>query len=275
MNKVFVFISIITLSTILFLYIVTMKSTDTMTYFPPDQHSSFIVNKNSLSLLNDELVWEIESKTNENNYLRQDVALIYENGQFKGVINLWKQNENLLQKQKWIPHNGNKFYDTISFHHGEIHHDNDRITSIQKMTKNSIYVYETNSQIVSFKHAQTKNEQKIKESLDERNNQILAIYWQRLIDHFQLDQSKYIAIPLTKLVKFNDEKLLSLSERETYRVIGQLWEGLYKNYIIDVLNEKTHDIPHYMPLILIAKDLTHLHVIYELNGEKKLLKQKI
>src|SRR5699024_3141554 len=101
----------------------------------------------------------------------------------------------------------------------------------------------------------------------------LLLHWNQLIDYYHINESNYTSVPLNQLVIFEKQNIPSLSHKETKRVMGQLWEGLYKNYIIHITDKKSHENPHFMPLIMIDKDHTHLLVLFELNGEKIKLKQ--
>lgn len=277
MNKSLTIITFVLAAIIIYLYFFKIKSIETLIYFPADETAKFLNEETNISLIDhDTLQWKVESTSVEDVYLRQDVSLIYANGQFKGVINVWKQNTDHLLKSEQIQHDGNKFYDTISFHHGEIHRNENKITSIQKMSHHSLYVYKVaNEKYGSFRKPTNKMEQKTFTDLNKINQENLSIYWQQLIRHFNIDRSEYISIPLTELIKYQELPIESLSEKQTSRVLGQLWEGLYKNYIVLVTDKKNHQVPHYMPLILIDKKATHIYVLFELNGEKIILKQLI
>lgn len=275
MYKNIIVLLIVASSIFIYIFMSIDRSIETLIYFPADQTVQFTEYKTDISFADHKnLLWQIESESDEQVYLRQDISLLYANGQFKGILNLWEQNVSNLTKEKRIPHNGNVVYDSISFHHGEIHRNDDDITSIQKMSNQTLYVVEEDDeQYLSFRHPNNKVEIQIKEKLDHLKQDNLNRYWRQLINHFNINEDKYIAIPLIELIQFENKTLLTLSKEQTNRVLGQLWEGLYKNYVIPVSDKKNHHSPHYMPLILIDKDVTHLYVLFELNGEKNILKQ--
>lgn len=275
MNKLNITILLIALTTIIVLYVHKLKSIDTLTYFPPDDHVTFTKATTHLAIdKNGKLNWSILSESEQPVYLRQDISVVYENGRFKGVLNKWEQQTSTINERKEITPVGNKFYDSISFHHGEIQYDDQKITSIQKLSHDYLYVDTLNKeQNNSFKQPRTPIEKKLKNELDQANRYHLTLYWSELIQYFNINEQDYLFAPLTSLTSFTTKPLPSLSQKQTNRVLGQLWEGLYKNYIIPLMNKKNHDVPHFMPLILFAKDGSHLYVLFELNGEKMILKQ--
>lgn len=55
--------------------------------------------------------------------------------------------------------------------------------------------------------------------------------------------------------------------------MGQLWEGLYKNYLLPIVT-RNKPTDTYVPIILLNKNHNHLLVLYEANHEKKKLIQK-
>ena len=66
-----------------------------------------------------------------------------------------------------------------------------------------------------------------------------------------------------------------MSQQETDVLIGRLWEGIYKNYVIQASESSENQLESYIPLILIDKQNTHLYVLFELNGGREQLIQRI
>ena len=66
-----------------------------------------------------------------------------------------------------------------------------------------------------------------------------------------------------------------MSQQETNVLIGRLWEGIYKNYVIPASESSENQLESYIPLILIDKQNTHLYVLFELNGGREQLIQRI
>src|SRR5699024_6077260 len=94
------------------------------------------------------------------------------------------------------------------------------------------------------------------------------LHWHRLTSHFDIDMAQYEVVPLTELHQFENKALLSFTQEQTDEIIGKLWEGLYKNYIIPVSETKDDSSDSYVPLILFEKHEHDILVLFELNGEK-------
>lgn len=277
MRKVIIFF-LICLSLFFILYLVKGKNaTSTMQYFPMDGQVTFHHAKTNLSFdqATNEIIWETDSDTNTDVYLRQDVSLLYENGKFKGVLSKWEQQAARITLQKRFVQKNTSLLESISFHHGEVHYPNNEIKSVQQMTKENIYFVHDSKQPFIFQKATTSAEQKWKNKLDSMVEEQLLSNWRRLMKDFSISEQAYELIPLTALQNDEHTTFPGRTEAETKQIIGQLWEGLYKNYIVLLANDKIHATPHFIPLILLAKDNSHLLVIYELNNEKQKLIQNL
>lgn len=271
------FFPILFLCFVVFLvYILKFKTVTTMKFFPIDEVVTIEQANTNLTMENDDdIIWNIRSKSSEQAFLRQDVSLLYENGKFKGVHNQWKQNVAELDAEHSFQFSNNSRLEAISFHHAEVHRSNDEITSAQKMTSDRLYVMKENKSYNSFKKPQNDKESMWSDKLDHITEQQLKFYWNRLLDHFQIKRKDYDLIPLTELYHYDEHNFPNHDRNETDEILGKLWEGLYKNYIL-LLRENEYRVhEHYVPLILLAKDGSHLLVIFELNGEKQQLIQKI
>src|SRR5690606_37843166 len=123
--------------------------------------------------------------------------------------------------------------------------------------------------------ARNANEKKWERNLNKITEQQLNNHWNRLINQLDIQINEYDRIPLAELVQYENKPLPGRTEAETKKIIGQLWEGLYKNYIVLLKEEENLKNEHYMPLILIAKNNDHLLIIFELNKKSQKLIQKI
>ena len=254
-------------SVVLYVLQSNQSAMETVKYFPLDKETSFDDAATTLTpAANHSIHWDAESSTMEPMYLRQDISLLYENGFFKGVQSKWREQEQTIQLSETFPIKNNRLLSAISYHHGEIHQSPDSITSIQKMTSARLYLNKTTQIEEESKQWTIKGQQ-----VDKR----LQKNWQEMMKYHDLESSSYTLIPLTQLAEYNDQPLPGFSDSESKEVIGKLWEGLYKNYIIR-LKEKQHQFEsHAMPLIMISKDRKYLHVLFELNGKKEILYQQL
>ncbi|MGM8365131.1 hypothetical protein ACLIBG_06540 [Virgibacillus sp. W0181] len=275
----FIPIMFVIFSTIYFVY---SKSVTTIKFFPIDDNATFLYANTNLKVntSSDEkykINWSSKSKTDKTHYLRQDVSLLYSNGKLKGIRSKWVENTDAIQINEELFDKGENVLETITFHHGEIHDSHDRITSIQTMSNYQLYIIKDQKRNVSAFSVPTNNkEQEKKELSDLQKEDLLSMHWKKLIQAFHIDINKYQTVPLTGLYRFNEQTLPTFTMEQTDQIIGQLWEGLYKNYVIPILTneDKTQSHKNYTPLILFAKDNTHLIVLFELNGEPEKLIQK-
>ncbi len=262
---------------IFILYQMNNKTTTTMKYFPIDETEFIKEAETSLSynLEQRNIEWKVHSSSSLPVYLRQDVSLLYENGVFKGLQSKWEENGSTLTLGEKFPPTQHAFLQSISLHHGEIHHDESTITSIQKMTHAKLYIIQEGSEFNVLSEPKTPTERQLIKELSSQTTQQLQLHWNTLIDHYQLSLKDYDVIPLDKIVTYNDHPLPGQTIISTTSIIGQFWEGLYNNYLTLLMSYKK-DIPtHYMPVILFAKDQTHLLVLFEIDNEKHKLIQQI
>jgi|SRR5690625_31135 len=283
MRKIIIAIITVNLIVSIFILIVNRETERAITYFP--LHPEITIDQAFTSLQatpkqqskNILLEWFIQSRTDDALYLRQDISLLFENGYLIDVINIWKQTTALINEQKTIERRNNKLFQTISFHYGEIHDHGQAINSTQLMSYDQLYTIYCNryDKTSIFKQPKNFSQKQHAKLLDEQINGHLQMYWQRLMNEYDIDPEKYYQIPLIDLENYNEQPLPRLSQAKTNQVIGQLWEGLYKNYIIPMSKQKSMSDEHFMPLILFDRKATHLLVIYKLNGKPEQLRQNI
>lgn len=276
MRKLIMIIFFILCSVLIFLSLQSKWSVTTIKYFPIDDTESF--SNTTTALLFDEtsstLKWQTTSETENKMYLRQDIGLLFKNGYFKGIHTKWEQNSSKIQMVQNFPVTHSGLFEAISFHHGEIHHEQDIITSIQKMSVAQTYIdvkEKGKSQNISANHMM--NEASLNQ-FKNRRNKLLEDKWQEIMEHFQVNIDDYHLVALTDLIQYEQINLPERSEEKTKQILGQLWEGLYKNYVLLLKEKENKTYPHYMPIILFSKDQSHLIVLFELHdGKKKLIQQ--
>ncbi|KGX88877.1 hypothetical protein [Pontibacillus litoralis] len=260
-------------------------NTTAVKYFPIDTDRNFEETSTSLTLLSESdqdeytIQWSATSSLAEPIYLRQDVSLLYEDGRLHGILSKWEENGQNISQKKDVHGEDSSHYQAVTFHHGEVHYPDDKIKSIQNMSEAELYVIDSPlTPLESFVTPGNATQQEWKETLDHATEQQLMYEWNQLINHFQIPKNKYEAIPLTSLPAYETKPLPSLTNEQTQQVIGQLWEGLYKNYILDFLsfqNSNQKAIKSYVPLLLADREGKHLLVLYENSrGEKEKLIQR-
>jgi hypothetical protein len=282
MNKwtiFFVLFIIIGIFTII--YALKSISSPAITFFPLNEERSFVEAESRLSLIAEnakdryELKWTAGSRSDQSFYLRQDASLLFENGLLRGVRSKWVQNTDEIYIEEKLIQEDSSFFQVISFHHGEIHDADSEITSIHRLTSDYLYVIDSPATpLESFKEPGNSFEAEWKDLLDRASKQQLLFHWHQLFTYYGIKQEDYLAVPLTQLDKYQDEPLPSMTQAETDKIMGQLWEGLYKNYIIPIVSEDAERVNSYIPIVLFDKNKEHLQVLFELNGEKQQLLQR-
>lgn len=274
MKKTWIGVLIVTLLILISFYLSkTFAVKESIIFFPLSEDIFFQEANTTLSLIGKKnaekhiLEWDVHSETNEEVYLRQDLSLLFVDGELKAKLAEWEDNSQMLAQYKKETGEDSSHYESVSFHYGEIHKGDDSIQSVQTISQDHLYVIDsTYNQLTSFRTPTTDEEKEWKEILDHIQTQQLHYRWKRLFNHFQIDESKYEMIPLTELPQYNKQSLPNFSKNDSQIIIGTLWEGLYKQYFLGLKREDgsiEDPLGSSIPLILIAKDGSHLRVLIE------------
>ncbi|MEJ8776530.1 hypothetical protein [Pseudogracilibacillus sp. ICA-222130] len=241
-------------------FIYEHNTMETITYFPEDPHVTMTEASSVIQLHNNNLLIQVQSKTNTPVRLRQDVFIVFIHMYVKGIGNIWKENIDELKMEQSVLLTKNSPIDVLSYHYGEVVRD-EAFTSIGKMSyQSSFFNGDTLQNRTTFADEQTKMKYMYK------MNSIL----QRL----QIDPNLYHTFPLIDLPLYEQTPFPNMNQNDTDIIIGHLWEGLYKNYIIPMTEMKNIE-KSLMPLILIDKNKEHLLVVYTINGKEKILRQNL
>jgi hypothetical protein len=258
---------------------------ETIIFFPINPHVKFTDAKTKLQLQPQKregkysLLWSTSSSLDRNAYLRQDISLLFADGRLVDRLSKWKNNSQTLVQEKNVTAKDSHFFQTISFHHGELHEGN-VITSSQTMTSDYLYVIDSPySPLASFRRATTGDEKEWQKVLNKTTNEFLRHTSESLMSYFSIKKQQYYSLYLPDLIVYNEQPFPDLSIEKTQEIIGKLWEGLYKSYFLGIKKEDgsiLSPIGSTIPLILISKDYSHLIVLTETkNGEKIRLIQQI
>lgn len=98
------------------------------------------------------------------------------------------------------------------------------------------------------------------------------------IKKFHISPEQYhTKLLLTDLINYNDAPLPNFSKEQSAKIIGQLTEGLYKNYFLGVIKEDgtiADPIGSSIPVLLINDN--HLLILFTtVDGESIVLRQQI
>ncbi|MBD8069137.1 hypothetical protein [Bacillus sp. PS06] len=258
-----------------FLYYTKEDTQETIIFFPLDSSIGFTIATTTLSLFDekdeDEHIINLKSTSNLERevYLRQDISLLFANGRLKAKASKWEnQSQNIAQS---LTSHGvdSSHYIAISYHHGEIHYDNNLIKSTQKMSGDHLYVIDSSfGKLESFRQADTTNQKEWKAVIDHANEQNRAYALAKLVKHFHIETDEYLQLPLSHLVVYNDQMHFNMNTEKTQRTIGKLWEGLYRNYFLGIkLDNGTvvDPIGSLEPQIYLKKDGTQILILTETN----------
>jgi hypothetical protein len=262
------------------------QTEESIIFFPINEHVSYESATTILMLQPEkknehyEVNWKVSSKLDTPAYLRQDVGFLFMNGRLKGLMNEWEQDTDQIVEESIIKGKESSLLQAVSFHYSEIHETETDFTSAQKMSEDTLYVIDSNfSPLNAFRQPGTDAEKEWKNILDKVTSQQLDYLWEKAITSMQIPMEEYTSFPLTHLPKLENQPLEGFTEQEWERVIGNLWEGLYKNYYLGIKKEDgsvIESIDSAIPLILVKEDRKEVLVLLiDKNGEASLLKQQI
>lgn len=274
MKKYLILLNILAFITLIVVINAKKQTMPTVQYFPIDPLSTFDYADTTLKLIDYnypyKLLWESKSKTNKSLYLRQDVSILYENGKLQGVKSKWEENKQEIILNETIQGKTNSLFEVVTFHHGEVHY-NKYIKSVQDMSHNHLFVIEqNNAKFAAYKSQFPTGQANALKKLDKQIKKRLLSHWHELLNHFQIKSEDYTIIPLTDLNKKLRNDDLPLPKANSTQIIGQLWEGLYKNYVLPTTKSNQDS---YIPIILFSKDQSHLLVLFSIGSHYEKLIQ--
>lgn len=256
-------------------------------FFPIHKDAQFLdaeteINITKQNKINYKIEYNIYSNLDRNAYLRQDIGLLFKNGKLILPIGIktWKQNTSILRQSERKNESGSGYYEAVSFHYGEIQ-EKSKINSIQIMSADQLYVIQSkfDPQYISFHKPRTEKEKEWEHVLKQVYEKQINTLWKNELTKLGVNINEYTSIPLTSLPKYNDQPLPGFTKKQSQEIIGKLWEGLYKNYLLGIKKEdgtSVESLGSTVPLILINQNKKELIVlILTKNLEPILLKQII
>lgn len=282
------------LTTLLIVFLISMylfpfslekPTKETITFFPIDQTVTFTKATTKLHVPPQKqhgsysLLWAVSSSLDRSVYLRQDISFLFADGRLIGTLSKWKENSQTLLQEQEMKQKDSHFFQSISFHHGEIHH-NHTITSSQKMSGDQLYVIDSPyDRFTSFRRAKTSEQKEWQLVLNKATTEFLQYIAKTMLADVSIREQNYYHFYLPELLVYNEQPFPDLSQEKTQEIIGNLWEGLYKNYFLGIKQKDgtlTSPLGSTIPLLLISKDYSHLIVLTKTkNGETVQLVQRI
>ncbi|MCQ2008411.1 MAG: hypothetical protein ABF629_08310 [Sporolactobacillus sp.] len=247
----------------------------TITYFPDNPRISFVTAATHLEFIpeNQLLRMRTASETKERNDLMQDFSLLYRNNQLVAIVNRWQKNVRQLSSSKeldMLP----GFYVGLTVHQAEQHIDQS-IFGKEQLSQDYLMAIKTNGSFHLYREPRTPEEanrlSKYTRELGVSREQMLR----RAAAQYGFQVSDYRVIPLDALTGDSLTHIFPFGKEKAERITGQLWEGLYKNYVRGIQLTQTQaesPLGSTMPLLLVAQD--HMLIIFETaNQQIMLLKQ--
>jgi hypothetical protein len=282
----FPFLLIIFLVVICIQFVYQPPAEESIIFFPINENVEYMSANTSLTLEQEkknnmyEINWIASSQLESSAYLRQDISFLFSNGKLKAKMNEWKQETDTIKKEMMVSGKESSLLQAVSFHYSEIHETEDHFTSAQKMTKDTLYVIDSNfSPLSSFHNPSTSMEKEWKNLLEEVTHQQITYWWKKGIKSSGINSNEYIKIPLTELPKYEDKPLNGFTNKEWEKILGNLWEGLYKNYFNGIKKEDgtvADPLGSSIPLIMVSKAKKEVLVLLiTKDGNTSLLKQRV
>lgn len=256
------------------------KVVESITYFPIDPSATYLDAKTTITTPEtkgeDEYQFFLKtfSKLDKPVYLRQDITFLFADGRLVGKLGKWQEQTDTIPIDNPFSLKNNHLLQAISFHHAEIHNDG-QIFSAQEMSNDKLYVVHSElTSLQSFRTPSTDEEFGYKEVLDKKLADVISGSIQKAAVRNNLVLEHYHMIPLTELPNFKEKPLPGFAKQTTKEIVGKLWEGLYKNYFLSVKKSNgaiVSSLGSTIPVILLAKDRTHLYVAFNTTDDESVL----
>ncbi len=239
-------------------------------YFPINKEIAFTDVGSTLKLFKKDKEYIIQadswSKTSEKVYLRQDVNLLFQNGFLIQLSYPWKENTDWIVNKIQEPVEKDSVYTLLSYHHAEIHQDNG-ISMNQSVTADKLYVVYFQDTWEAFNEPQNARQKEAMEILNQAYINKRKKLFEKAIKDLNVNQMNYEVYNLdTFSLKEKPSKVIT--EEQWERILGGLWEGIYRSYLVGITKDELTYFSSPMPWVLIDRNGTHVLVIFQqYNGQ--------
>ncbi|CAH0346994.1 hypothetical protein [Bacillus sp. CECT 9360] len=267
---------------IYFLYVKPVR--ETIIFFPIDPSLSFDSASTTITAERNNhkyaVDWKEQSALNTDAFLRQDISLLYKNGKLAGILKDWKQNRRNLEQNESITEKESALFQGITFHYAEVHLPESDIVSAQTLTDDELYVILSPfSEFQSFRRPITVDQKEWQHVMDQTTNSVLKESLNQAIASFQIDTGRYRIASLIDLQSKQQELLSGFTDSKQKEIIGKLWEGLYRNYVLDIKKSDGSAISPLnstIPYLLVSSDNKELLVVFTASdGSSAILRQQL
>ncbi|MEJ9228987.1 hypothetical protein LAV79_05705 [Peribacillus butanolivorans] len=224
------------------------------------------------------ITWKVNSSLDRSAYLRQDVSLLYKNGKLTGSLKNWRQNKQGLSQKAKSKESESGRYEAVTFHYAEVHPTETIFTSAQQLSKDKLYTVTTPT-FQYFHRPLSEVQNEWKKTLDNLTDEITQNSLEEASNTFQINQDQYKILSLTELPSKKNQWLSAFPPFQREEIVGKLWEGLYKNYVLGVKKEDGSTVSSQgstIPQLLVAKNQSEILVLFTLeDGTPIMLRQKL
>jgi len=239
-------------------------------YFPLNKEIVFIDLGSDLEIFQKDAGYIIQgeswSKTSKKVYLRQDVNLLFQNGFLIAMTYPWEKQTDWMVNQIQKPLKSDAVYTLLSYHHAEIH-ENDQISSSQAVTSDRLYVKYFQDNWDAFHQPQNARQKQMMESMDQMNQDKRKALLDQAMKELNINQINYEIYDLDTF-SLQEKASKVISEEQWPIVLGGVWEGLYRSYFVRITKDQLSYFSPPMPWILIDRNGTHLLIVYQqYNGQ--------
>jgi hypothetical protein len=248
----------------LFIFPSLLMDRPTITYFPENPRIRYVKAETNLNIRPEGQIMSlhVSSQTNETNDLMQDFSLLYRNNRLVSILNHWQKNTRQLSSSKELELSSG-FYSALSVHQAERHIDQS-IYGKEQLSQDFLMVVPSNGSLHAFREPKSTVEANQLSSytreLDTDRRELLR----KAAEQYGFRLSDYRVVPLDALTGESVSRIFPFEEKKSERITGQLWEGLYKNYVRGIQltqGQRVQALGSTMPLLLIAQD--HMLIIIE------------
>ncbi|MGE7759261.1 hypothetical protein [Peribacillus sp. NPDC097895] len=256
---------------------------ETIIYFPIDSslhfdHASTHLIPKGTGDSTYTITWKVNSALDQPAYLRQDVSLLYKNGKLTGALKNWRQNKQELSQKAKSKESESGRYEAVTFHYAEVHPSDTIFTSAQQLSKDKLYIVTTPS-FQYFHRPLSEEHNQWKKTLDSLTDQTVQNGLEKADQAFHINLDQYKIISLTDLPSKKNQWLSAFPQFKREEVVGKLWEGLYKNYVLGIKKEDGSTMSSQgstIPQLLLAKNQSEILVMFTLkDGTPIMLRQKL
>lgn len=257
------------------------KNHQSTSLYPIDKNISFIEYETSIEFLDKKkndysLQVTTYSKTNEPSNTRQDLALLFIDGVFVDSLANRIDQTDIIEQQQVITESQSARFDVITFHHSQRQdHSGDMLFQYELSHDHAYVLSSPITSVNLFRQPRTNTQKQWQGMLDRTITKEWNRQWQSLIEYYSLNADDYERIAVLHLPDFVERQLSASSKRSLKSIIGLIWYDLYHQYILGKVNNSNQPINtkgSTMPVILLAKDFSHYHILFQTEGG---LEQKI